>query len=84
MKNIEARGPPSMAEAETYWKSRWGEESQHNEKAECIRREEKRKVSHMDWRPIPITEINSYFSQAHNWKSPGNYQIQNYYYYYYY
>jgi len=26
MKNIEARGPPSMAEAETYLKSLWGEE----------------------------------------------------------
>ena len=28
MKNIEAREPPSMAEAETYWKSLWGEEAQ--------------------------------------------------------
>ena len=34
MKNIEAREPPSMAEAETYWKSLWGEEAQHNERAE--------------------------------------------------
>ena len=25
MKNIEAKEPPSMAEAETYWKSLWGE-----------------------------------------------------------
>jgi len=33
-KNIEAREPPSMAEAETYWKSLWGEEAQHNERAE--------------------------------------------------
>jgi len=31
MKNIEAREPPSMAEAETYWKSLWEEEAQHNE-----------------------------------------------------
>ena len=38
MKNIEAREPPSMAEAETCWKSLWGEESQHNERAEWIRR----------------------------------------------
>jgi hypothetical protein len=77
MKNIEAREPPSMAEAETYWKSQWGEEAQHNERAEWIRREEKRKISYMDWRPIQITEINSYLSKAHNWKS-GNDQIQNY------
>jgi len=37
--NIEARKPPSMAEAETYWKSLWGEETQHNERSEWIRRE---------------------------------------------
>ena len=30
MKNIEVRKPPSMAEAETYEKSLWGEEAQHN------------------------------------------------------
>jgi len=34
MKNIEARELPSMSEAETYWKSLWGEEAQHNERAE--------------------------------------------------
>jgi len=32
----------------------------------------------MDWRPIQITEITSYLSKAHNWKSPGNDQIQKY------
>jgi hypothetical protein len=48
MKNIEAREPPSMAEAETYWKSLRGEEAQHNERAEWIRREQKRKISHTD------------------------------------
>ena len=46
MKNLEAREPPSMAEAETYWKSLWGE-AQHNERAEWIRREQKRKISLM-------------------------------------
>jgi hypothetical protein len=39
---------PSMAEAETYWKSLWGEEAQHNERAEWIRREHKGKIIHMD------------------------------------
>jgi len=39
MKNIEAREPPSMAEAETYWKSLWGEEAQHNGRADRIKRE---------------------------------------------
>ena len=77
MKNIEAREPPSMAEAETYWKSLWGE-AQHNGRAEWIRKEQKSKVNHMDWMPIKITEITSYLSKAHNWKSPGNDQIQNY------
>ena len=41
MKNTEAREPPAMTEAETDWKSLWGEEAQHNERAEWI--EEKRK-----------------------------------------
>jgi hypothetical protein len=57
MKNLEVREPPSMAEAETYWKSLWGEEAQHNERAEWKRREQRRKISHMDWMPIQITEI---------------------------
>jgi hypothetical protein len=39
MKNIEAREPSCMVEAENYWKSLWGEEAQHNEEAEWIRRE---------------------------------------------
>ena len=60
------------AEAETDWRSLWGEEAQHIERAEWIRREEKRKISHMDWRPIQITEITLYMSEAHNWKSTGN------------
>jgi hypothetical protein len=76
MKNTGARKPPSMAEAETYWKSLWGEEAEHNETAEWIRREQKRKISHMDWRPNQIMEIASYLSKAHNWKTPGNDQIQ--------
>ena len=66
MKNIEAREPPSMAEAETYCKSLWGEEAQHNGRAECIRREQKRKVSYMGWMPIQIMEITSYLSKAYN------------------
>ena len=67
MKNIEAREPLSMAEAETYWKSLWGEEAQHNERAEWIRREKKRKISLVDWRPIQILEIALYLLKAHNW-----------------
>jgi len=51
MKNIEAREPPSKAEAETSWKSLWGEEAQHNERADWIRREQERKVSYMGWMP---------------------------------
>jgi len=78
MKNIEAREPPSMAEAEIYLKSLWEEEAQYNERAEWIRTEQKRKVNHMDWMPIQITEITSYLSKTHNWISPGNDQIQNY------
>ena len=32
----------------------------------------------MDWRPIHISEIALYLLKAHNWKSPGNDQIQKY------
>jgi len=37
-----------------------------------------RKVSHMGWMLIQITEITSYFSNAHLSRSPGNVQIKNY------
>jgi len=39
MKIIEARKPASLAETDTYWMALWGEEAQHNERAEWIRRE---------------------------------------------
>ena len=67
-----------MKITEAYWKSIWGEEAQHNERAEWIRREQERKFSHMGWMPIQIMEIISYLSKAHNWKSPANDQIHKY------
>jgi len=39
-------------------------------------REQKRKTNYMGWMPIQITEIISYLSKAHNWKSHGSDQIQ--------
>jgi 2-phosphoglycerate kinase len=66
-----------MAEAETYWKSPW-KKTHHNERAELIRREERRKISHINLKPIQIAEITLYMSKAHNWKSRGNDKIQNY------
>jgi len=57
MKNIKAREPPSMAEAQPYWKSLWGEETQHNDRAEWIKREQKRKVIHMDWMSIRLRKL---------------------------
>ena len=32
----------------------------------------------MDWGSIQMMEITSFLSTAHNWKSPGNDQIRNY------
>jgi hypothetical protein len=32
----------------------------------------------MDWGSIQMMEITSFLLIAHNWKSPGNDQIQNY------
>ena len=59
-KNMEARKRPSVAEVELYWKSLWGEKAQDNERADSIRRDERRKISNMDWRPIQIAEITSF------------------------
>jgi hypothetical protein len=55
-----------MAEVEPYWKSMWAEKVQQNETAECIRREERRKISNMEWDPIRTMGIASFFSKAHN------------------
>ena len=63
-KNTEAREPPSMAGVEPYRKSLWGEKVQHNERAEWIRREERRKISNMDWVPIRTMETTSFFVKS--------------------
>jgi hypothetical protein len=39
---------PHMEEVELYWKSLWEEKVQHNEKADCIQREEKEKIDSMN------------------------------------
>jgi len=67
-----------MAEKEPYCKSLWGEKAGHNERAEWVRRKERRNISNMDWVSIQFMEITSFLSKAHNWKSPGNDQLQNY------
>jgi hypothetical protein len=67
-----------MGEAVSYWKSLWGENAQYNKRAEWIRREESRKMGNMDCGPIQIMEITAFLSKAHNWKSPGSDQTQNY------
>ena len=69
---------PSEAEVQPHWKSLWVEKAQHNERAEQIRSEERSKISNKDCRPKQIMEITSFLSKAHNQKSPGNDQIQNY------
>jgi hypothetical protein len=76
-KNIEAREPLSMAEVEPYWKSLLGEKVQHNKIAEWIRREERRKISNMDWVPVRTMGTTSLLLKAQNCKSPGSYKIQN-------
>jgi hypothetical protein len=49
-----------MGEVESHWKSLWGENAQHNERAEWIRREESRKMGNIDWGPVQIMEITSF------------------------
>jgi hypothetical protein len=53
-KAIEVTAHPSMNEVEHYWQSIWEVEARHNEKAMCIRREEKGNegTKNMEWTPI--------------------------------
>jgi hypothetical protein len=44
-----------------------GRKTQHNERTEWIRLKERRKISRKDWKPIQITEITLYWSNAYNW-----------------
>jgi hypothetical protein len=71
-KNIEAKDPISMKEVEPYWKSLWGEEAQLNERTECLRREESRKMGNTDFGPIQVMKITSFLSKVHNFKFYGN------------
>jgi hypothetical protein len=68
IKNIQAKVPASIVEAETYWKPLWTEEALHNERSIWIRRKEKRKFIHMNWRRIQISEHALQLLKAHNWK----------------
>jgi len=67
-----------MAEAETYWKSLWGEEAQHNVRAEWIRRGQKKKLViwigglYILWKLLHICQKLTIGNL------PGNDQIQNY------
>jgi hypothetical protein len=63
MNTTETRECPSLAEGEPYWKSMWVEKTQHNEKEEWIKIEERRKISNIDRGPIKIMEITSFLSK---------------------
>jgi hypothetical protein len=76
-KTIAIKDQPHMEEVESYWKSLWEENVKHNEKAEWIRREEREKTNSLNWIPVGM-ETTSFLSKTHNWKSPGNNQITNY------
>ena len=66
-KNVEATEPPSMAQVEPYWKALTvGRKAQHNERAEWIRREERRKLGNMEWRSMQTMEITSLLSKYYN------------------
>jgi len=77
-KNTDVREPPSMAEVEPYWKSLWEDKAQCNERAEWIRKKERRKISNMYWGPIQTMEITTFLLKALNWKSHRSHKIQNY------
>jgi hypothetical protein len=62
MKNIEAREHPLCGRSRTLLEVTVG----RNSTAEWIRKEERRKISNMDCRPIKIMEITSFLSKDHN------------------
>jgi len=69
-KFIEAREPASMTEVKPCWRS-LGIKAQNNERAEWLRREERRRICNMDWAPIQIMEIAPFLLKAQleiSWK----------------
>jgi hypothetical protein len=55
-----AREPTSRGKVEPYWKCFLGEEAQLNDRTDCIRREETRKMSNMDLEIIQNMKITSF------------------------
>ena len=66
-----AREPISRGKVEPCWMFLLGEEAQLNERTDCIRREETRKMSNVYLGLIQNMKITSFLSKAHNWKTPG-------------
>jgi hypothetical protein len=63
MKNIEAREPSSIAEAETYL-SHFGEKKHSRINNRMDWKGTEKKISLMDWSPIQISEIALYLLKA--------------------
>jgi hypothetical protein len=75
-KTVDIEDQPHMEEVEPHWKSLC--KKVHYEKAQWIKREEKENTNNVNWIPIGIKETTSFLSKGHNWKSPGNDRLSNY------
>ena len=76
---IEIKEPPSIKEAEKFWKKIWSNEKEQNEEAEWIKREEERmkQTEQQEWEDIELKEIELSLKKSHKWKSPGLDKLPN-------
>ena len=76
---IKIKEPPSIKEVEKFWKKIWSNEKEHNEEAECIKREEERmtETGQKEWEDIELKEVEFSLKKSHKWKSPGLDKLPN-------
>ena len=78
-KKIEVNKPPTAGVTEQFWKLIWEDEKHHNEEAEWVRKQEElgQKFQEQTWPTIEKQEVISAIKKTHNWKSPGQDKIPN-------
>lgn len=81
-KMLHNKNPPSNNTLYEFWEKLWGTEKSYNINAQWIKDEEQRMNLVPDMIQFKIDEhdIKNAVKYVHNWKSPGNEKIQNYWY----
>ena len=78
-KKIGVNKPPTAEVTEQFWKLIWEDEKHHSEEAEWVRKQEElgQKFQEQTWPTIEKQEVISAIKKTHNWKSPGQDKIPN-------